>query len=71
MNESEKKCICRSCPSYVDCGEAIAFCVQKSGKSGCIEEEIGCVCPSCLVQKENNFTHIFYCTKGSEKEIIG
>lgn len=31
------------------------------GKSNCITDEKGCVCPECEVYKENNLTETYYC----------
>ena len=59
-------CICRMCPSFVDCKEEIAYCLAEKGSSGCIKEEQGCLCPGCPVQAEVDFQHVFYCTRGSE-----
>ena len=40
-------CMCRMCPSFVDCEEEIAFCLASTGKSACIKKEKGCLCPAC------------------------
>ena len=66
MGKKDGKCICKSCPSYKDCGE-LAFCFEKVGKSKCIKEESGCICPDCPVQEKMGFSHVFYCTRGSDK----
>lgn len=63
--EANRICICRRCPSYLDCREEIAFCI--AGKSKCIREEKGCLCPGCPVQGKMGFKHAYYCTRGSEK----
>jgi len=59
-------CICRMCPSYLDCNEEIAYCLAETGTSGCIRSEGGCLCPGCPVQEEEDFRHVYYCTRGSE-----
>jgi hypothetical protein len=59
-------CICRMCPSFVDCNEEIAFCLADTTKSICITKEQGCLCPGCPVQEEENFQYVFYCTRGSQ-----
>jgi hypothetical protein len=59
-------CNCGMCPSFVDCKEEIAYCLAEKGTSGCINFEQGCLCPGCPVQAEENFQHVFYCTRGSE-----
>jgi hypothetical protein len=61
-------CMCRMCPSYVDCGEEIAFCLTAVGKSTCIKKETGCLCPGCPVLDREGFEHVYYCTRGSETE---
>ena len=60
-------CLCGMCPSFVDCKEAIAYCLAETGTSGCINKEQGCLCPGCPVQEEENFQHVYYCTRGSER----
>ena len=61
-------CICRMCPSFVDCKEEIAYCLAVAGKSTCITDEQGCLCPGCPVLEEGGFTHVYFCTRGSETE---
>lgn len=61
-------CICGSCPSWVECGEEGGFCFPTIGRSGCIEEERGCTCPTCPVTEKMGLKHIYFCTRGSEKE---
>ena len=64
-------CICRNCPSWVECGEQGAFCFPTIGKSKCIKDEKGCICGGCPVTKEMGLKHGYYCTRGSEKEQSG
>lgn len=64
-------CICGSCPSWVDCGEKGGFCFVKIGKSSCIKEEKGCTCGGCPITEKMGLTHMYYCTKGSQKEQSG
>ena len=61
------KCICKQCPSYIKSSEEIAYCFR--GKSKAIKEEKGCLCPACPVQEKFKFKHVYYCTKGSEKQL--
>ena len=68
IDEAEKICVCRTCPSYFDCGERLAFCLWESGKSKCMMIERGCICPGCPVQQQMGLLHEYYCTRGSEKE---
>ena len=62
-------CVCRNCPSYIECKEKIGFCF--SGKSKCIAAESGCICGGCPVTNKMGLKHMYYCTKGSEKEQSG
>lgn len=66
-----EQCICKSCPTYVDCGEKGGFCFFTIGKSSCIEEEKGCICPSCPVYSQMGLKNMYYCIKGSEKDQLG
>lgn len=59
-------CLCKMCPSFVECGEEIAYCLAVSGKSTCIQEEKDCLCPGCPVLDEEGFQHVYYCIRGSE-----
>jgi Protein of unknown function (DUF2769) len=61
-------CMCRMCPSFADCGEEIAFCLAVTGRSGCIKNEQGCLCPACPVLEAEGFTHVYYCIRGSETD---
>jgi hypothetical protein len=61
-------CLCGMCPSFVDCSEEIAYCLAGQGTSGCIKKEQGCLCPGCPVQEEENFQHVYYCIRGSERD---
>jgi hypothetical protein len=64
-------CICKGCPSFVDCGEDIGYCFPTIGKSSCISEEKGCTCGTCPVTEKMGLKHGYYCTRGSEKEQSG
>lgn len=59
--ELQAQCICRGCPSYVDCGEALAYCLV--GISKCIKTEQGCICSSCPVFEKMNFDRLYYCLR--------
>ena len=61
-------CICRACPSFNDCSEDIAFCLGTTGKSACIRQEQGCLCPGCPVLEQEGFTHVYYCIRGTEND---
>lgn len=69
MSEKEvkEKCLCTSCPSYVDCKER-GFCRSSSSKSKCIKKEQGCLCPACPVEQAMGYTRVFYCTRGNDIE---
>lgn len=74
MTEDEKKeyvlsnCICRKCPSYVKCDEDVGYCLV--GKSNCIKEKKGCICPECPVTKKMELKWGYYCTDGSAMELM-
>ncbi len=63
---AEKECSCPLCPTYVKCGEPLAFCLSEIGKSRCITSEKGCLCPDCPVQVSERFNHDYYCIYGDE-----
>lgn len=69
FDEAEQVCICAGCPTYFDCSEPLAFCLYEDTKSSCITVELGCICPSCPVQKANGFQRALYCTRGSAKAL--
>lgn len=62
-------CLCKTCPTFVDCQELIAYCLAQTGKSVCIKTEKTCDCPSCPVQKTLLFRNQFFCTRGNEREL--
>lgn len=64
-------CICSRCPSWTECGEKGGFCFPTIGKSSCITDEKGCICPACPVADEMSLKNDYYCTKGSEKDQSG
>jgi hypothetical protein len=74
MTEEQKKeyvfsnCICKGCPSYVECNEKAGYCLV--GKSECIKEKKGCICPECPVTKKMNLKWGYYCLQGSAMEIM-
>ena len=72
MEEKEKyvftNCICKKCPSYVECGEKAGFCLV--GKSKCIKEKKGCTCPDCPVTTKMGLKWGYYCTDGSAKSMM-
>jgi len=67
LDKAKKACICKGCPSFFDCKEQLAYCLL--GKSKCISSEVGCICPGCPVEKEIKSSRVYYCTKGSNKEL--
>jgi len=74
MTEEQKKeyvlnnCVCKKCPSFVECDEDIGYCL--TGKSKCIKEKKGCICPDCPVTKKMGLKWGYYCIQGSAKEIM-
>jgi hypothetical protein len=70
LEDKKRICICSGCPTYNDCAQKtneLIFCIL--GKSsGCITEEMGCICPSCPIVDEIELKNEFFCTRGSEKE---
>jgi hypothetical protein len=64
----EGLCICRQCPSFVDCSERVAYCLQETRKSNCIKDQRGCICGGCSVWKQLGFKNGYYCVLGSEKK---
>jgi len=74
MTEEEKmayvlnNCICKDCPSYVECGENAGFCAV--GKSKCIKEKKGCICPDCPVTTKMKLKWGYYCIAGSAKQLM-
>jgi len=68
-------CVCAGCPSYKDCSaeggeKELGFCFPSIGKSFCIKEEKGCICPGCPVTEKMGLKHGYYCTRGSEMELL-
>lgn len=59
----QSQCICPMCPSYVDCGEQLAYCLPEINKSKCIKAEVGCVCPGCPVYEQMKFDSDYYCIR--------
>lgn len=67
-SEAVKLCMCRMCPTYINCKEEISFCMAVPSKSTCIKNEAGCLCPGCPVQEQEGFMHVYYCIRGNEQE---
>lgn len=65
--QAESACICRSCPTYFDCEEKLAFCLYDTRASNCIVVNRGCICPGCSVYVAAGFELDLYCIAGSEK----
>jgi hypothetical protein len=63
--QAQSECECPMCPTYLDCGERLAFCLWPSGLSKCITVERGCICEGCPVYVESEFTSPgYFCTRG-------
>ncbi|MBN2517388.1 MAG: DUF2769 domain-containing protein [Candidatus Altiarchaeota archaeon] len=69
--EAIKLCICPDCPSWVECREKGAYCLEAVGRSNCITKEEGCLCPACPLVEKLNLKYTYFCTRGSEKEQAG
>lgn len=58
-------CICPpSCPSYTVCAKIRSqrfYCMKGKSPTGCIHDELGCVCQDCDVGKELGKGAIYYC----------
>lgn len=61
-------CICGKCPSWVECGEKGGFCLV--GRSDCITEKKGCICPDCPVTKKMRLKWGYYCIEGSAQSLM-
>ncbi|KTB48915.1 DUF2769 domain-containing protein [Dehalogenimonas alkenigignens] len=64
-SDAENICLCRICPSYVECGEPTAFCLG-TNPSKCINAEAGCLCLGCPLWVKKAFRHVYFCTRGAE-----
>jgi len=69
-NNDQKRCICKMCPSYLDCGEPLAYCLPEYGSSKCITVKSGCVCPGCPIYEEKGFSKEYYCIPGNEESAV-
>lgn len=67
-NDNFKKCICQNCPTYNECMKEKReklFCAK--GKTSCLPEKQGCICPECSIASEYNLEKVYYCHIGPEK----
>lgn len=64
--EAAGLCLCRMCPTFINCGEDVAYCLASTGKSGYIKNEQGCLCPGCTVLEIEGLQHVYYCIRGTE-----
>ena len=67
-DETSVMCICRTCPSWVECKEKVGYCHPKIGRSKCIKNENGCICGGCPVHSRMKYTSHYFCTRGTEQE---
>ena len=67
-NQFIEGCICKKCPSWIECNEQGGFCSSLIGKSKCILDEKGCICGGCPIYDKMNLSHMYYCIRGSEEE---
>ena len=56
-------CACRSCPSFVECGEEVGYCHPMAGRSSCITNQMGCVCAGCPIYAQMELTEQYNCTR--------
>ncbi len=71
IEENKKKCVCAKCPSYNDCAarkRELLYCLVGKSRE-CQLDELGCICPDCPVTVELDLKNLYYCTRGSEKEM--
>lgn len=69
MKKEEKnglgeKCICKACPSFDECKERIAYCLNE--KSKCIKIKKGCICGGCPIHEELGLKKFYYCLSGKD-----
>ena len=69
LPDVKAKCICATCPSYVEGETELGFCHLMVGKSDKITERKGCDCPQCPVYKMMELEFGYYCIQGSEMEL--
>ncbi|MFC1683389.1 DUF2769 domain-containing protein [Candidatus Zixiibacteriota bacterium] len=69
LPDVKAKCICATCPSYVEGETELGFCHLMVGKSDKITERKGCDCPQCPVYKMMEMEFGYYCIQGSEMEL--
>lgn len=60
------KCLCKTCPTYVEGDALTGYCFPLIGTSKTIKWEKNCLCESCEVHKENDLSHTYYCTRCSQ-----
>ncbi|MDD1743285.1 MAG: DUF2769 domain-containing protein [Methanomassiliicoccales archaeon] len=70
LNKTDRpNCRCARCPSYSECSSKkgeLLFCLE--GKTDCLVDNQGCICPACPVFIKHKLKNEFYCIEGSEKE---
>lgn len=64
LKAMQEKCVCKNCPSFVECKEKIAYCLV--GKSKCIKDAKGCICGGCPVHTELGLKKGYYCFSGKD-----
>lgn len=61
--QAASMCLCVKCPSYAGTDETgLVFCTI--GKSTKIQENKGCLCPSCAISRTMSLRWDAYCIKG-------
>ena len=59
------ECICKTCPSFIECREKTGYCVY--GRSKCIKEKKGCLCMACPVYNKLKLKGSYFCIAGKDK----
>lgn len=67
LGEAKAMCICADCSTYGGTGETQRlFC--GIGRSSRIRNEKDCLCVVCPIAVHLEFTHDYYCARGSDSE---
>ena len=59
--ENASKCICGTCPSYID-GDTGFFCSLGESKNDVVKK--GCVCSDCALWTEFELSNGYFCVEG-------
>jgi hypothetical protein len=70
LESNRSLCVCPKCPTYSECmrqKEERMFCWYE--KSPCPVTPTGCLCPTCPVAALMGYSHTYYCSGGTEREL--